>query len=226
MFLAVSAWTQQAPAPVEITSEPHHHMVLDNAYVRAFAVSVAPKETSLMHHHGLNYLSVSLGDAEFVNTKEGAQPVTAKLKDGDVRFTPAPLVHKVTDAAETPFRNITIEIKETATNQKACTENCNVPVTCEKNVACISITKVMSADQWTVYRLTLPPSGSYPQHAHAGSFLVVPLSDGDVKIQVQGSPETAGHFETGKITWNSPVTHSLINAGSKTLSTVVVQFNK
>jgi len=224
MFLAVSAWSWQAPAPVEVSAEPHHHQVLDNTFVRAYAVNVAPKESTLMHHHGLNYLSVSLGDAEFQNLKEGAQPVAVKLKDGDVRFTPAPLTHQVTDVAVTPFRNITIELKQTATNQKACTESCDVPVTCAKDVACVSITKVMTSDQWTILRTTLPAGGSYPEHAHAGNFLVVRLTDGDVKVQVKGGKETASHYEVGNVIWNGPVTHSFKNTGSKPITVVSVEF--
>ena len=90
LFLALTAWTQQAQAPVEITSETSHHQVLDNMFVRVFAVSVDPGKSSLMHRHGHDYLSVSIGDATITNTKEGAQPVTVNFKDGDVRFTAAP----------------------------------------------------------------------------------------------------------------------------------------
>src|SRR5437899_4628203 len=93
--LGFAAIAQQDP--VEITSEPHHHLVLENKYVRAFAVSVAPKESSLVHRHGHDYLSVSLGDATIINARAGAAPVAANFKDGDVRFSAAPVVHAVTD---------------------------------------------------------------------------------------------------------------------------------
>ena len=39
VILALTAWTQQAQAPVEVSSEPHHHLVLENMFVRGFAVS-------------------------------------------------------------------------------------------------------------------------------------------------------------------------------------------
>src|SRR4029077_58693 len=100
VILALTAWTQQAQAPVEITSEPSHHKVLDNTFVRVFAVSVDPGKSSLMHRHGHDYLSVSIGDAQISNAKEGAQPVTVNFKDGDVRFTAAPLVHAVANTGD------------------------------------------------------------------------------------------------------------------------------
>jgi hypothetical protein len=42
LFLATGTLAQQQQ-PVEITSEPSHHLVLENQYVRVFDVTVAPK---------------------------------------------------------------------------------------------------------------------------------------------------------------------------------------
>src|ERR1700719_675779 len=131
VILALTAWTQQAQAPVEITSESSHHLVLENMFVRVFAVSVDPGKSTLMHHHAHDYLSVSLGDSQIMNTKQGAQPVAASFKDGDVRFTPAGLVHAVSNSGTNPFRNRTIELMQPTTNAKACTESCSVPIPCD-----------------------------------------------------------------------------------------------
>lgn len=224
MCFAVSAWPQQQPAPVEITSEPSHHLVLENMYVRAFAVTVNPKSSTLMHRHGHDYIAVALGDSEIQNIREGAAPVTVKFKDGDVRYTPAGLVHAVGESSNQPFHNITIELMQPTTNQKACTESCTIPVTCEKNVPCASVTKVMSADQWSVTQITIPAGGIYPQHTHLANFLVVPLTDGDVKVRVQDAPETTVHDETGKVTWHKPEIHTMTNTGSKPVRVVVLEF--
>jgi quercetin dioxygenase-like cupin family protein len=224
LVFGFAAMAQQEP--VEITSEPHHHLVLENKYVRAFAVSVAPKESSLVHRHGHDYLSVSLGDAQIINARAGAAPVAANFKDGDVRFSAAPVVHAVTDTGDAPFRNITIELLGTTTGQRACTESCSVPVPCESadKAACVSVVTLMSADQWSVTLVTLPPGARYAQHAHAGSFLLVPLTDGDLKTKTQDGAETAMQIKAGAITWNNPVVHTITNAGTKAARSVVVEF--
>ncbi|MGZ4829681.1 MAG: hypothetical protein ACXV78_08555, partial [Candidatus Angelobacter sp.] len=98
-ILALTAWTQQAQAPVEITSESSHHLVLENLFVRVFAVSVDPGKSTLMHRHGHDYLGITLGDSQIMNTKQGAQPVPVSFKDGDVRFTPGGLVHAISNTA-------------------------------------------------------------------------------------------------------------------------------
>lgn len=221
-LVTVSAWPQQSL--VEITAEPSHHLVLDNMFVRVFAVTVNPKSTTLMHRHGRDYLAVALGDSEIQNIREGAQPVAAKLKDGDVVYAPAGVVHAVRDAGSQPFRNITIELKQPTTNQKTCTGSCAIPVTCEKHAACASVTKVMTADQWSVTRITIPAGGIYPQHTHLANFLVIPLTDGDLKVRVQDTPETMAHDETGKVTWHNPVIHTMTNTGSKPLRVIVLEF--
>ena len=225
LFVVFGASAQQTEL-VDVSSEPHHHHLIDNMFVRAYAVEVAPKESALMHRHAHDYLSVSLGEAGFTNAKQGAQPASVTLKDGDVRFAQAPLVHAVTDNLETPFRNITIELMQPTTNQKACTESCSIPVPCTNpdKSACVSVEKVMTADQWSVTRITLPPGAVYPQHTHLANFLVVPLNDADLKVRDQDGPEAAAHYKAGNVTWNNPLVHTVTNSGSTVARVVILEF--
>ncbi len=226
VILALTAWTQQAQAPVEVSSEPHHHLALENMFVRVFAVSVDPGESTLMHHHGRDYLSVSIGDAQVTNTKQGAQPAAASFKDGDVRFTPAGLVHAVGNTGTGPFRNRTIELVGPTTNQKACTESCEIPVPCDSadKAKCVTVTKLMTADQWTVTLVTAPPGAVYPQHTHLANFLTIPLTDADITRKNQDQPEATVHSKIGELTWNNPVVHTVTNSGKATAKTIVLEF--
>ena len=224
--LALTAWTQQAQAPVEITSEPSHHLVFENMFVRVFAVTVDPGKSTLMHRHGRDYLGITLGDSQITNIKQGAQPAQVALKDGDTRFTPAGLVHAITNTAGVPFHNRTIELLQPTTNQKACTESCEIPVPCDSadKAKCVTVTKLITADQWSVTLINLPPGAKYPQHTHLANFLTVPLTDADVTLQNQDQPETAVHSKTGELTWNNPMVHSVTNSGKTTAKTIVLEF--
>jgi beta-alanine degradation protein BauB len=226
VILALTAWTQQAQAPVEITSEPSHHLVFENMFVRVFAVSVDPGKSTLMHHHGHDYLGLTQGDSQITNTKQGAQPAQVSLKDGDIRFTPAGLVHAITNTASVPFHNRTIELLQPTTNQKACTESCEIPVPCSSadKAKCVSVTKLITADQWSVTLINLPPGAKYPQHTHLANFLTVPLNYADVTMKNQDQPETVVHSKTGELTWNNPVVHTVTNTGKTTARTIVLEF--
>jgi quercetin dioxygenase-like cupin family protein len=224
LLAAASCFAQQEA--VDVSAEPHHKHVLDNLFVRAYAVTVEPKQSTLMHRHGHDYLSISLGDAEITNNRQGAQPAVAKFKDGEVRFAAAPIVHAVTDNLDTPFRNITIELMQPTTNQKACTEKCAVPVPCgtaDKSL-CVTQEKLMSADQWSVTRITLPAGAHYPQHTHLANFLTIPLTDADIKVRVQDGPETDAHYKTGELRWNNPVVHTITNPGHSAVKVIVLEF--
>ena len=224
LLFGLSAFAQQQP--VEITSEPHHHKVLDNLFVRVYDVTIEPNQSTLMHNHKHDYLGVFLGDSDFQNIKADGQSANAKIKDGEVRFAAAPVVHAVQDKAATPFRNITIELMQPTTHEASCTSSCEIPVSCSSSdkAKCPSVEKLMSADQWSVTRVTLPPGAAYPQHTHLANFLVVPLTDATLKIRNQDGPETQTSYKTGEVRWNNPVVHSVTNAGTNTAKVVVLEF--
>jgi quercetin dioxygenase-like cupin family protein len=225
VLLLASGFAQQRQTPVEITAEPSHHMVLENLFIRAFAVTVNPKDSTLMHRHGHDYLAVALGDSEIQNIKESGQPIAVKFKDGDVRYSPAGVLHAVADPGDQPFHNITIELLQPTTNQRTCTESCAIPVHCAGNEkACAVATKIMTSDQWSVTEITIPAGGSYPQHTHLANFLVVPLTDLNLKARDQDQPAITLTGKPGEVAWNNPMIHTITNPGSTAARFVVLEF--
>ncbi len=103
----------QGTAPtqaVALTSEPHHHLTVENEYVRVFRVEIGPREATLLHQHDRDYVYVVLDDAEATNAVEGKPEVHLKLKEGDVRFSRGGFAHRLTNEEAHPFRNVTIEL--------------------------------------------------------------------------------------------------------------------
>jgi hypothetical protein len=99
-----------AQTVVPITSEPDHHLVISNDYVRVFKVEVPPKADTLYHQHNYDYLYVAIGDADVTSTRLHEKPIEVKLKDGEVELSKAPFAHKATNNSDQPFRNLTIEV--------------------------------------------------------------------------------------------------------------------
>jgi hypothetical protein len=101
----------QALAPeVELSAEPHHHLTLENKYVRVYNVEVPPHSDTLMHWHRHDYIYVTLGATDVVNEVKGKPPATLHLEDGETHFSPAPFAHIASNRSDQPFRNVTIEI--------------------------------------------------------------------------------------------------------------------
>ena len=107
LLLAVTLFAQSG-SEVEITAEPHHHLALENQYVRVFKVDVPPHDATLMHRHRHDYVFVTLGASQVSNEVEGKPAAMLKLQDGEARFTPGNFAHIARNLASTPFRNVTI----------------------------------------------------------------------------------------------------------------------
>jgi quercetin dioxygenase-like cupin family protein len=226
LFLATATLAQQQQ-PVEITSEPSHHLVFQNEYVRVFDVTVAPRATTLIHKHNYDYLFVTLGDSDVVSARVGEKPVALQLKDGEVRFTPGNFAHAAINKSDRPFHNITIELLKPSTNVKTCAESCVVSMPCNDraNASCPAIEKRISSDQWTVSLVTLPPSAGMEPRTHAPARLVIAVSD----LDFAGPTAAAGNNirrAPGYVGWvPAGVTHKLVNIGSKPARFVTLEFN-
>ncbi|MBZ5493280.1 MAG: hypothetical protein LAO76_20370 [Acidobacteriia bacterium] len=194
LFLASAALAQHQQS-VEITSEPSHHLVFQNEYVRVFDVTVAPHATTLVHKHNYDYLFVTLGDSDVVSVRPGEKPVALKLKDGEVRFTPGNFAHAAINQSESPFHNITIELLKPSSGVAPCQIDC-----LSGPKAGPSTTLRYSSNQWRASLDRVPSSGRMEEPASSSPLLFVAVSDMDLSLLGGGAAKTT-HRAVGDITW-------------------------
>ena len=109
--------------PVPISEEPHHTLLLQNAYAQVYSVAMVPLDSTYLYRHDLPYLGVALGAAEFVDAVSGKPPVHVSLQDGQVTYSPGGFAHVVTADPGVSFRSITVElVKPQGTAQNLCKE--------------------------------------------------------------------------------------------------------
>lgn len=224
---ALSVFAQQ-PKEVEIPSEPSHHQVLQNEFVRVFDVTVAPKASTLVHRHNHDYLFVTLGDSDVVNARTGANPVPLKLKDGEIRFTPGNFSHAAINQSDKPFHNLTIELLKPSTGVKTCTESCAMPVACaaEPGRVCPTIERRISSDQWTALYVTMPAGSRLDKHTHATPHLVVAVTELDLTQQI-GDETRHTKVPAGGYAWvPAGLTHTLTNSSAKAAQYVALEFTE
>jgi quercetin dioxygenase-like cupin family protein len=195
LFMATAALAQHQQS-VEITSEPSHHLVFQNEYVRVFNVTVAPRATTLVHKHNYDYLFVTLGDSDVVSVRPGEKPVALKLKDGEVRFTPGNFAHAAINQSDRPFHNITIELLKPSSGVGQCQVDCSHDPVGQGP----STTLLYSSDQWRASLDRVPASGRMEKPAASSPLLFVAVSDMDLSLLGGGAARTT-HREVGDITW-------------------------
>jgi len=99
-----------ATAPVALKDEPHHHLLFENDYVRAWAFGITGHQATLLHNHDLPYLGVAVGSADFINAVTGKPEAHVTLTDGQVSYSKGGFSHIARTETDTPFRNFTIEL--------------------------------------------------------------------------------------------------------------------
>ena len=212
-------------AEVDITAEPHHHLVLENKYVRVFNVEVPPHEQTLMHRHDHDYIYVTLGATELENDVAGKPPANLKLQDGETRFLPGPFAHLVKTLSSTPFRNVTVELLQ---DQKA--HKSPPPKWDEERGMHIleggTQDILFVKDGVRVTDIQLQPGASIPKHRHGGPHLVVSLTDYELRSDVVGKASKTMQQKAGDVSWvPGGFTHVLTNSGKQQARFITLEFH-
>ncbi len=222
LMIATSVFAQtSAPKEVEITAEPHHHLVLQNEYVRVFSVEVSPKDATLLHRHRHDYVFVNLGTAEISNEVLGKAPVKVTLQDGDAKFSQGDFAHVARNIGATPFRNIAVEFMQDAKMRDEPSKWDTEPAKIQGGTQEILFVK----DGVRVSRVELETAGFEPKHHHVGPHLVIALTD--IELRAESADKTASNLEmkAGEVKWvPGDITHTVTNVGSKPEKMVILEF--
>lgn len=206
---------------VPIDKEPAHHFAIENEFLRVFDVVVAPHAATLMHRHDLDYMFVILGDADISNERINEKPVVLQLKDGDVRYSKGGFAHIARNMADTPFHNITIELKNPGKPV------CGIPTAedCKNDVS--NLQNVFFTEHVKVQLTTMEPGQQQPLHMHTGPHLAIALDDLSFENHVTDKPVTPVSMKKGEFKWISVtgMNHYLKNVGDKLGRLVSVEFN-
>ncbi len=93
--------------------EPHHHLRLQNGYVRVMETRLAPGEETLLHSHPIESVVVFLTDSEFRITNDDGTTKDERVEQGAVAFGASAIVHRTANIGSTTARVVTVEIFST-----------------------------------------------------------------------------------------------------------------
>src|SRR5581483_170296 len=205
---------------VDITSEPHHKLVLENQYTRVFVVYVAPHESTLMHSHAKDYVYVAIGPAELENQIPGEKLAKVKLEDGQASLLKGGFAHEVQNLADTPFRNVTVEILKPGATQASEPSRRGVEVG-DGNVT----DTIYDTAAVRVSEIKLMPGATLPSHHHELPHLVIALADCELRNEVEGKPAAVLPQRMGNVAWvNGGFTHSLTIISKQPARWLAVEF--
>jgi quercetin dioxygenase-like cupin family protein len=223
LLLLIPFLLAQTATEVEITAEPSHHLAIENEYIRAFKVEVAPHAATLMHRHRHDYVAVTLGDAHISNEVEGKPPVEVNLRDGGTGFAAGNFAHVARNLSDQPFRNVTIELMQ---DEKLRQTPSHWPEESGEKTFPGGRSKILFVkDGVRVSEVNLEPGAILPSHHHDGPHLLVAVSDLDLRSDVEGTGPMPGNFKAGDVKWlPGAYTHTMTNVGKSPARFVTVEF--
>src|SRR6185369_12927580 len=154
---------------------------------------VPPHDSTLMRWHRPDYLLVTIGDSEIENDVAGKPPATLKLKDGEVRFLPGNFAHIARNLALTPFRNVTIELLR-KTGAAKWDEDRGLQVL-QNGTQHVLFVK----DGVRVSDIELEPAGVLPKHTHTGPYLLITVTDLDLRNAPVGKKAGTIELKAGDV---------------------------
>ncbi|MGH9711930.1 MAG: hypothetical protein ACRD5M_01360 [Candidatus Acidiferrales bacterium] len=206
ILLVTFSLQAQAPvtAPVALKDEPHHHLLFENDYVRAWAFGIHGREATLLHNHDLPYFGIALGAAEFVNAVSGKPETHVALADGQVSYSKGGFAHLVRTETDAPFRNFTIELlKPQGAPRNRCVKViADGALDCPKTAAtplAAATTLVFETDEVAMQSgevaSVMQIGGADAKAAH----LLAVMDQSDLSVGIPGKPPTIVH--AGEAIW-------------------------
>jgi quercetin dioxygenase-like cupin family protein len=238
LFLALAllfsaSLAAQAPEPMPLAhgntpGEPHHHLKIENEYLRVYYVEVPPRENTQLHQHDHDYLFVTLGDSNVINAVRDKPEVHLVLKDGETHFTRGGFAHVARNLADTPFRNITIELLRPQENvRNRCERLIDGPLNDCPSVggqqsivgdipASLVPRPSFETDETIGILFTLEANSRHVEQRMPNAALLVALQGSDFKAMVAG--QTAVQMTSGSLLWLPASKSSTFTSSGKTAS--------
>jgi hypothetical protein len=201
-LLVLLAVLQNAPVAqnVPTTEEPHHKLVLENTYVRVFRVSVPAHEATLLHRHDLRYLTLSLGNNDFINAVAGKPEAEVIQKDQQINYSKGGFAHAIRPLNGSAFNNVTIELlRPQGTPTNLCEHVVDGPVEDCKTDADAPLKGIFATDEIAVDTIALANGANYSASSAEAPQLLIACDHSDFKVEMAGRPATELHG--GEVLW-------------------------
>jgi quercetin dioxygenase-like cupin family protein len=215
-----------APAtPVEVAAEPSHHPKIENEYVRAYFVEIAPGHSTLMHHHSSDYVAVAIGASEVDSVSLDGTTKHIAFQDGQVNYAPAGVTHAVANKGPATFRNATIEMLQNH-GHPVCVKNCESDPRAKDWPALPDTAKAIGyGDTFRIIAVTIKPQQTIPV-TDPSPHLVVLLTDAQARYAEPGKPPQDVTHRTGDLLFHSPHPEgaTTTNTGPQEIRLVEIQF--
>lgn len=235
-LLSLLSAPQIAPVPqsVAITEEPHHKLVLENPYVRVFRVSVPDRDATLLYRDARPYVTVSLGDNDFMNVVAGKPQTEIVQKDLQIGYFEGGLERTIKPQHGSAFDRITVELlRPQGTAKNRCEKIVDGPLgDCKSGpdsplmglLKLFNVKPAFMTNDIFVDTISLAKGVNYSATAAGAPQLLIACDHSEFKVSLPG--QSASVLHGGEVLWvptgNSAKITSTVPQG--TAAVVIISF--
>jgi hypothetical protein len=203
--LSATAVLAQDSAVITMDLEPHHHLAMQNDYVKVFNVEVSPDDSIVLHKHNQDTVAIAIGD-QLVTVGVPEKPdVQSKNADGQVRLQRSGYVHSTHVDGDKPYHTIAVELLQPQTNfHNVCGEVlAGQPLNCtdseKKDTPEYSSEILLASGETTVHLVRVHPKKAISADAFPYAAVIVALDPATIP---SGSPKRKGRsLQAGQFLW-------------------------
>jgi len=144
--------------------EPHHHLALQNDYVKVFDVRVDPGDSIIMHRHDGDTVAIAIGDQMVTVGYPDKPAVRSKNPDGQLRLQKSGYIHSTGVDPGTKYHTVAVELLHAQSNSRnlCATVIAGLPLNCPKKSTAKASAKYVGepqfeSDQTRVQIVRVPP---------------------------------------------------------------------
>jgi quercetin dioxygenase-like cupin family protein len=122
----------QAPSPISIDQEPHHHFAFRNDYIEIHQILLPPGDAFQLHRHDMDEIAIVISGATTIGESLGKPSVHQTTETGRVSYARAPRVHLVRNIGTTTMHNVAVTLLHPQANLRnlCATPNADQPASC------------------------------------------------------------------------------------------------
>jgi len=220
----VGGLAAQAQTADDITTERHHTVLLENAKVRVFSVTLKPTERAFVRHEH-NYAMITLNNCELVIWAAGQSDIlNFRLDAGDVRFIFGGTSGLRNDRSQ-ECHLITAEFldpKVTTFGYQASTGGWDYGANVLQPPVdpAAKYENTLSLQLVTMKRVQLLPGDDLPEPSDKAEEVLIALTDLDLKL---GSTKVRN--SAGEVLWLPARKSKLVNSGGEPARFAILEFH-
>src|SRR5919204_313078 len=177
VLLLATIASAQTPAPIPAAQVPQRKEIFSNHHVTAYLLQLAPNESTPMHVHDRDFLTVFVTGGKVRHTKFGHRPASENIPLGTVRFRNTGFAHSTQNQSSRRLRAVIVEFAEPqGKTEKVGTKNshyCNPG----SETVCVDEKYLFRTAKVCVEDVTMAAGAVSSKHSHTTDHMLIAISD-------------------------------------------------